>query len=251
MFLTAFSPRTLVLALAVAAGGASALPSQIFFAEDPAPGGSVSAGVASKRAEFLAALAATAQSYGFEDKFNGDAALFNINFTGSSSAITATLSGSGSVSNVADAGRFNTTPLGQNFWSAPTSGDGDIFTLTFSTAISAFGFYGTDIGDFGGALYLDLTPSGGGADETVTVKDTAGTSGALLFFGFADASTSYSSITFRSAGTGTTADFFGFDDFVVADRGQVIQQVPEPGSLALAGLALIGLAGARRVRRRT
>jgi hypothetical protein len=112
--------------------------------------------------------------------------------------------------------------------------------------VAAFGFYGSDLGDFEGGLSLLLTPSGGGADVAVNVPNTVGAaSGSVLFFGFYDMATSYSKVTFQTLGSTSTTDKFGFDDFIVADRGQIITpdtggggRTPEPTSLALVGLAL-------------
>ena len=154
-------------------------------------------------------------------------------------------------------GRFSTTGGGDlNYWRAKAgTGAGNntagLFSITFSTAISAFGFYGTDIGDFEGTLSLLLTPSGGGADVQLDVPNSIGSNGSLLFFGFLDRTISYSKITFRTAGSSVTSDYFGFDDFLVADRNQITATAtPEPGSLALAGLGLLAAASITLRRRR-
>ena len=70
-------------------------------------------------------------------------------------------------------------------------------------------------------------------------------SGSLLFFGFYDTMETYTSILFlNQPGSG---DFFGFDDMIVGDRGQV---TPDPVPLPAAGWMLLagigGLAAARR-----
>jgi len=70
---------------------------------------------------------------------------------------TATFTGTGQIANV---------PSGDNgFGRYPISGNqyfdtGSVFTITFSTAIAAFGFFGVDIGDFGGQVTLTLTHLG-------------------------------------------------------------------------------------------
>ena len=61
--------------------------------------------------------------------------------------------------------------------------------------------------------------------------------GALLFWGFIDNTTTYTSVTFaNSSGT----DFFGFDDLVIGSLAQV-RPVPEPATLALFGRGLAGM----------
>ena len=226
----------------------------------PIPAQSTYGAPATARGEFLNKLNGTAGSHDFEN--NGiwnlaDTPLgvrFNNGTTGTgANVIDATLAGTGQVG-TATGGRFNTTAGGSRFLQVST---GTEFTLSFSTAIAAFGFYGTDIGDFGGVLSLILTPWNGGPDETLVVRpqsNQAAASGALLFYGFADMSSEYRRITFVSLGTTSDQDFFGFDDLVVADRGQIRVPttppgVPEPGSLALAGLALFAAGYARKARK--
>ena len=240
----------------LAAAGAWASPTT-FFIEDQAPLAAVSLAVKAVRTSFTANLASSAQSYGFEDRLNGDTAPFNVNFAGSSSStITATMQGDGTVLSAAASGRFNTTTGGTNYWRAKAGGAGTgsagSFSIAFNTAISAFGFYATDVGDFEGGLSLVLSPASG-PDVTMAVPNTVGAaSGSLLFFGFFDAAASYTKITFLTSGSSTTPDFFGFDDFIVADRGQISAPgtLPEPTSLALAGLALAAAGFAARRNRR-
>ena len=254
-----FTKNTFVAALCLLSCTAYALPSpsQIYRAENNQPGGVVTADVLAARTAFIAALDNSAQSFGFErlDLIPGTPSPISTTFTGSAgSSITATLAG-GALQRVmgeSEAGRFNTTSSGSKYWRVnSTSGAGN-FSITFDRGVSAFGFYGTDIGDFGGVLSLVLTPFGGGPDETLIVRpqsaQSAG-SGALLFYGFADTNSVYRMITFVSSGTSTAEDYYGFDDFVVADRGQIRVPtpptgMPEPGSLALAGLALLAAASA-------
>jgi hypothetical protein len=189
----------------------------------------------------------------------------NLGITGTS------LTGSGVVLNdtltFPELGRFNTTPncdtsLACNWWE--TSGS---FTITFPSAIKAFGMYGTDWGDFGGSfsLTLDSTPSRTmvlcGQDLNVVPVGSAtpidgcggGTiNGTLSFLGFIDP-TGFSSITFNIAQSSTAVsgnpDYFGFDDLVIGNLAAPTNNVPEPATLALSGLALAGLAASRRKRR--
>lgn len=254
---------TVVAALTLLSCGAYALPtpSQIYRAEDNSPGGTVTASVLAARTAFLGALDSTVQSFGFENPpvAPGTGPTLPVSFAGSAGAtIVATLAGTAGQQVIGSdgAGRFNTTQGGSQHWQV-NSNVGGTFSITFSRSISAFGFYGTDIGDFGGVLSLILTPWNGGPDETLVVRpqsNQAAASGALLFYGFADMSSEYRRITFVSLGTTSDQDFFGFDDLVVADRGQIRVPttppgVPEPGSLALAGLALFAAGYARKARK--
>ena len=133
------------------------------------------------------------------------------------------------------------------------TGAGSGFTLTFSSPIAAFGFYGTDVGDFSGALSLGLKDASG-VTTNLSVGNTIGssgsTSGSVLYFGFYDKGDTYTSITFNNIGSGGT-DVFGFDDFSIGSSSQVTPpptptNTPEPGtSLMIAG-GLLAVAGSRR-----
>jgi hypothetical protein len=63
----------------------------------------------------------------------------------------------------------------------------------------------------------------------------------VLFWGLIDTINPISSVAFGNTNPGT--DFFAFDDMIIGSAKQVI---PEPGSLALLGLGLAGLATVRR-----
>ena len=198
-----------------------------FFGENLTPVAAVTGAPVTARAAFLAALSGTVANYGFEDRINGDVGPFNFTFANSSGTITTTITApsTGVATNSATSGRFNTTSGGTVYWRAnETSAAGAILTLTFSPPISAFGFYGTDIGDFGGSLTLTVRNSSTLVSTPLSVGNTIGsggsTSGCLLFFGFKDKTATYDRLTFTS--NGSTADFFGFDDIVAAVAAQVI-----------------------------
>jgi PEP-CTERM motif len=267
--MSAYQHKIVGLSCLLGASWAHAAPAQIFSVQAATPF-AITEPLTTERQRFLSLFDNTVQSYGFENVDPGQTTPLPVAFTGSANnLITATLTGSGttptgqaqSVMGESEAGRFNTTTGGLNYWRINASGTGE-FSITFDRNISAFGFYGSDIGDFGGMLSLVLTPADTTLPlESITVRpETQGsaTNGLAMFYAFADASRSYSKITFVTSGTlsdGAAEDFFGFDDFIVADSGQFLTTpptppgVPEPGSLALVGLALFAAGYARKTRK--
>jgi hypothetical protein len=209
----------------------------VFFGEDLFPGGTVPAGgnAATARANFLASLVGVGNE-NFETFGAAQTLPFGISFPGSSGGITATIAGTGRICDDLIApcgvGRFPTS--GSNYFQSEGS-----FTLEFSSPISAFGFYGTDIGDFGGQIKISAT---NGVVQAFTVDNSQEIDGALLFWGFIDPTASYSKIEFGN--TASSVDFFGFDDMVIGDREQV--RIPEPATVVLLGLGLLGLGLRRR-----
>ncbi|MCG8614058.1 MAG: PEP-CTERM sorting domain-containing protein [Pseudomonadales bacterium] len=132
-------------------------------------------------------------------------------------------------------GRFPTS--GDQYYHTSSAG----FEIEFSTGISAFGFYGTDIGDFNGQL---TATTAGGAVEVFNIAHTQNApNGSLLFWGFIDKETSYTTLTFSN--TGSSNDIFGFDDLIIGDIGQIVA-VPEPAGLALLGAGLLGFGLSRK-----
>lgn len=131
-------------------------------------------------------------------------------------SITGTLTGGFIYSDAGgdDAGRFAISP--HNFWDTDTS----TFSLIFSAGVSAFGFYATDVGDFGGILTIKLTDQFSNVTSYVVPAPPTpfDADGSVLFWGFYqdDGTTEYVSVAFNNS---TTADAFGFDNFTLGFLG--------------------------------
>jgi hypothetical protein len=186
----------------------------------------------------------------FESFQAGTTTPLNLTFPGSTGSITATLSGgNGTIVSVPTgtngAGRYPIS--GDKFWEVSAGGGGN-FEVNFSREVAAFGFYGVDIGDFGGQIQLQLT---NGTTTTVTVPNTIGsngsTDGSVLFYGLmaSNAAETFTKVSFLT--TTGQGDVFAFDNLIVGDFQQ-ITQTPEPVSLL--GLLTIGVLGAGSVLKR-
>lgn len=246
--------KTIAAAVAsVAAVGfaANAQAALIYFGEDLNSSATVPLAAipnsSAAEASFLSGLVGVGTET-FEGIAAGTTAPLMLTFPG---AGTATLTGgSGSVQSVAagttnGVGRYS-IPSGSSsrYWEVQAQGGS--FVITFSGSVAAFGFYGIDIGDYGGQLTLGFSNG-----QNVVVNNTSGvggsTDGSVLFFGYIAQNPleEFTSVTFNTTAGGS--DFFAFDNFTIGSAAQV--QIPEPGSLALMGLGLAGLAAWRRRRK--
>lgn len=207
-----------------------------FFGEDIT--GSTAGDPANAQAAFLATLSGGVGTEDFET-----AVLPTTTFAGSTGNITASLTGGGtSIESGANlGGRFPTS--GSNFVETGNGGD---FNLSFSSAISAFGFFGTDIGDIGNSLTLRMTDINGVISDLAVGNTVNSASGSVLYFGFIDTANSYTNILFVNEPGG--GDIFGFDDLTIGDLAQITNPPPVP--LPAAGWLLLGALGGMGALRR-
>lgn len=191
-----------------------------------------------------------------------------LNFVGGATpAVTAQLSGQDSMHNQSledpDGGEVGTGNAGRKakdgkiYWQGGTV-DPATFTITFDSAVNAFGFWGSDIGDFStdcvrdcGAVTNVLGLEFYMGSSLVGTYDTPGSTenGSSEFFGFSAGGVTFNRIVFTNltVGKGGTVDGQGFDRFMVGDLADVEPPtVPEPGMLGLLGLGLFAMSRARR-----
>lgn len=137
-------------------------------------------------------------------------------------------------------GVFNTTAGGSKFIDALGS-----VTITFAQALSGFGLYFTDLGDFNDSLITATLALAGGGTAQVNVQ-RGGDNASLLFFGVveSDPNVHYASITFNTNG-GDGTDVFGMDDFVGV-VGETDERIPVPATITLLAAGLLGIGAIRR-----
>jgi hypothetical protein len=231
-----------VLALLLSSGAALAFQAT-FFGEDLGLGESTRLttfpNATAARTSFLANLVGVGTET-FESYTAGTDAPLAITFTG---AGTATLQGDGAIATVTGTGtngfgRYATS--GTNYWEVTGT-----FSIEFDSSVAAFGFYGIDIGDFGGQVTLETED---GTSTLYTIPNTInGSGGGVLFFGVIDTVNTFTKATFGNTAAGT--DVFGFDDMTIGSVEQVHPKTPLPGTLMLLGSGLLGLAGWRKFSR--
>jgi hypothetical protein len=171
----------------------------------------------------------------FESFAEGTGGPLSLTFPG---AGTAELSGGGEIRSVPSGstngfGRYGVSPT--KFWETLDRG----FSITFSKAVAAFGFYGVDVGDFDGNLVIELD---NGFKTTLLTAGSPG--GSVLFWGIIDKDSPFKTVSFSNTAAGV--DAFGFDNMTIGSPTQI---VPEPGSYALLGLGLALLGSLRKLSR--
>lgn len=171
----------------------------------------------------------------FESFTAGTGGPLLLTFPGAGSA---TLTGGGAIASVPAGstngyGRYGVSPT--NFWETFDRG----FSITFSKAVAAFGFYGVDIGDFTGDLIIELDNG-----FKTALKTSGSPGGSVLFWGIIDKDSPFTTVFFSNTAAGS--DVFGFDNMTIGSPAQI---VPEPGSYALLGLGLALLGSWRKLSR--
>lgn len=244
--------RHALLCTFLLAGGLPALANATpftFFGEDLETGQTVHPGKAPAQARqaFLDRLVGGVGNESFEAFALGARPPLVLSFPGTGVSIDVSLTSnvsSGSVKEELTEGRF------------PTSGtqflESRQFEVLFSHPVSAFGFYATDAGDWGAGLELAFL-NGNTPAFNFNVPLTPGvlesTDAALIFFGLISLDVPFTRVQFLNVPNPmqllSPFDAFGFDDFVIADRDQILpvdpDAVPEPtglGLLAVGGLVL-------------
>lgn len=117
--------------------------------------------------------------------------------------------------------------------------------FTMSTPVTAFGFFMTEVGDLANdtTLTLQLENIGLATSKFIAMGSYSGRQpNAAFFFGVTD-TTPFDRVTIHKQTAGNANDGVTFDDITVG-----FASVPEPGTMALAGLAALGL-GALQQRR--
>lgn len=137
---------------------------------------------------------------------------------------------------------FNTTSGGSKFLGFSPIFDpaGNPFlTFTYSSPINAWGAYFTGLEpNISGLVHVTFND---GTSQDIIIPDGS-IGGGVEFWGFVSSGTPISTITLMETNVSGSRDIWGIDDIVYA-------RVPEPITLLLLGIGLIGVAGARRLKK--
>lgn len=200
------------------------------------------------RTNFLSALLpAVAGVESFETHANGSFLNSSINVSYPATAVTGTIvdqpSDPGFLADVQSTNTINYFAItGSKFIRVETNGNSNFVQFTFSSPITALGFYGTSFSDYGAFPPVPVIPpiaislGGGPAIATLNVAPNSIPAGSVNFFGVIS-DTPFSSALLMNP-LGTSGDGIALDDIFVAQAA--IAAVPEPSTWAL---MLVGLAG--------
>jgi hypothetical protein len=126
---------------------------------------------------------------------------------------------------------------------------GSGITMTFNTGINAIGF---EVGDWGtccqpSALYISFN---GGTPIQVGMSNVVGdvffNNKPEVFVGAFDDTNTFTSVQFWGDGVGELLVVGGTVHYALLDQGSLPGDVPEPATLGLLGVGMLGLMAARR-----
>lgn len=228
---------TLAAAASTLASGLAAAAPLTFFGEDGGLGEttalSAHPNADAARDDFFASLSGTNNATQSFETFTPSTDLVAGALTVDFGALGSAVLNEGFISEEPFGGRYAIS--GKKFWETSTTS----FTVHFSSAVIGFGFYGIDVGDYGGQMTISLS---NGSTSTVGHALNA-VGGAVLYWGFLDRDNPFTSITFGNTNAGS--DWFGFDDFSIV-TAMPDNPVSEPGILALFGIGFVALCLGRR-----